>query len=106
MKHTSTTFLVNGRAYTFTPGQQVPYLFRSGTRHAPPLSCAARVSFVSADEAKPLIRLEFLHPRLRTEETRWLTGNQFWRAAPGPAESGSEPGLCSPEAWRTKGEMR
>ncbi len=86
MKQISTTFCVNGRAYTFAPGQLVPYLFRLGTRRAPPLSCEALVIFTSADEAEPLIRLRFFHPRLHTVETRWLTGKQFWRAAPGSAE--------------------
>lgn len=86
MKQTSMTFRFNGRDYTFALGELVPYLFRLGTRRAPPLSCEARISFVSADEAEPLICLEFPHPHLRTEETRWLTSNQFWRAAPGLVE--------------------
>lgn len=86
MKQISTTFHVNGRTYTFALGQHVPYLVRLGTRRAPPLSCEARVSFVSTDEDEPLIRLEFTHPHQHTAETLWLTGNQFWRAAPGPVE--------------------
>lgn len=85
MKQTSMTSRVNGRAYTFAPAQCVPYLFRPGTRRVPPLSCEAHIVFVSADETAPLIRIRFFHPRLHTEETRWLTGNQFWRVAPGPA---------------------